>query len=310
MAHSESRLVVYAALSANMLIAAAKFAAALMTRSSAMLAEAFHSLADTGNQLFLLLGIKLSARPADARHPFGHSNERYFWAFIVAISIFTIGAAFSAYEGVHKLIHFRDPDQKLQHPWWGLGVLLVSVVLETFSWIMAYREVRATKRERGWVGTIVEARDPVIITVLLEDSAALAGLLTALGGLLLAWWTGNMLFDGIASVIVGLLLAGVAYVLARETKELLLGESVRAEDTQLITEVVESTPGVQKLVVQRAVHLGPEDVLAALKIHFDDTLTTHQLEQLIDEVERRLREKLPHLRRIWIEPAGERQPAD
>ena len=302
MAHSESGPVVYAALAANVLIAAAKFAAALFTRSSAMLAEAFHSLADTGNQIFLLLGIKLSARPADARHPFGHSNERYFWAFIVAISIFTVGAAFSTYEGVHKVIHFRDPAQRLQHPYWGLGVLLVSMALESFSWLMAFREVRRVKGKLGWVQTIVDARDPVIISVLLEDSAALCGLAVALAGLLLAWLTGNMLFDGLASVVVGLVLAGVAYVLARETKELLLGETVRREDAQLIVEIVEATPRVQRLVVQRTMHLGPEDVLAALKIQFEDGLTTHEIEQIIDEVERRLREKLPHLRRIWIEP--------
>jgi len=294
--------VIYAALGANLLIALAKFAAAFFTRSSAMLAEAFHSLADTGNQVFLLMGIRFSARPADPQHPFGHSRERYFWTFIVAISIFTVGAAVSGYEGIHKILSYRDPDQRLQHPWWGLGVLSVAVVLESFSWVVAYREARRSQAGRRWREVIADTRDPVLITVLLEDTAALLGLLCALTGLLLAWLTGNMLFDGIASVVVGLLLAVVAYVLARETKDLLLGESVRSEDAQRISAIVQQCPDVARLVVQRTMHLGPDDVLAALKIEFAPRLTTHEVEAAIDVVEQRLREGLPHLRRIWIEP--------
>jgi cation diffusion facilitator family transporter len=309
MAHSESRSVVIAALGANLLIAAAKLVAAAFTHSSAMLAEGFHSLADTGNQVFLLLGVKLSSRPADVKHPFGYGSERYFWAFIVAISIFTVGSAFSLYEGVHKIIHFRDPEQRLQHVAWALGVLGVSISLELFSWIVAARQFFRDQGRKTLSQTISDNRDPVVLTVLLEDSAALAGLLAALAGLLLAWLTGNMLFDGIASVVVGLLLAGVAFFLARETKDLLIGESVTPADTRRIRELVEGAPDVVRLVTQRTMHLGPEEALVALKIEFTAAMSTHAIEDAIDEIERRLRDAMPHLRRIWIEP-GHAAPAN
>lgn len=308
MAHSESGSVVYAALAANLIIAAAKFAAALFTRSSAMLAEAFHSLADTVNQVFLLLGLKLSGRPADPKHPFGYGSERYFWAFIVAISIFTVGAAFSFYEGVHKLLAFRDPTQSLRHPWWGIAVLLVSIALELSSWLVAFRSFVAQKGKLTLTQAISEARDPVVLTVLLEDSAALLGLLAALVGLLLAWLTGDMLYDGLASIVVGLVLAAVAYVLARETKHMLLGECVTGDHARRIEEIVSSSPAVRRLILQRTMHLGPDDVLAGLKIDFADGLTTEQIASSINEVERRLREELPQLRRIWIEPGYHQTP--
>jgi cation diffusion facilitator family transporter len=308
MAHHESRTLIFAALAANLVIALAKFAAAFFTRSSAMLAEAFHSLADSVNQVLLLLGLKLSARPADQKHPFGHGPERYFWAFVVAMSIFTVGAAFSMYEGIHKVIHYRDPGQRLQHAGWGLAVLLLGMALETFSWVVAVREFLRKKEARPLLEVIADARDPVVLTVVLEDSAALLGLLAALAGLVLAWLTGNMLFDGIASVVVGLLLAAVAWFLARESKDLLLGESVVRADADLIARIVAGSPSVRQLVVQRTMHLGPEDVLAALKVEFVDGLSTDEIEQAIDEVERRLRHELPHLTRIWIEP-GTAKPA-
>jgi cation diffusion facilitator family transporter len=302
MAHSESRSVVAAALTANLLIATAKFVAAVLTRSSAMLAEAFHSLADTANQIFLLLGVKLSGRPADRKHQFGYGSERYFWAFIVAVSIFTVGAAFAFYEGTSKIIHHRDPGQHLQHPWWGVGVLLVSVSLEFFSWVVAARQFFRDKGRKSLVQTISDSRDPVVLTVLLEDSAALMGLIAALAGLLLAWATGSMLYDGAASVVVGTILAAVAFFLARETRDLLLGESVTREDAARIRAIVEGCPSVRRLVTHRTTHLGPEEVLAALKIEFKEELNTHEIEEAIDAVEVKLRAELPHLRRIWIEP--------
>jgi cation diffusion facilitator family transporter len=308
MAHSESRSVIVAALGANLLIAVAKLVAAGFTRSSAMLAEGFHSLADTGNQIFLLLGVKLSARPADVKHPFGYGSERYFWAFVVAMSIFTVGAAFSLYEGVHKIINFRDPELRLQHVGWAFAVLGVSIALELFSWIVAARQFFRDKGRKSLGQTISDNRDPVVLTVLLEDSAALTGLLAAIAGLLLAWLTGNMLYDGIASVVVGLLLAAVAYFLARETKDLLIGESVTAADTQRIRELVEATPQVIRLVTQRTMHLGPEEALVALKIEFSETMSTHEIEDAIDQIEKQLRDAMPHLRRIWIEPGHPTPP--
>lgn len=304
MAHGESNLVVVAALLANGLIAVAKFIAAFFTRSSAMLAEAFHSLADTVNQLFLLIGVKLSTRPADRAHPFGYAKERYFWAFIVAVSIFTMGAAFSIYEGVKKIIHFDDPEHALRHPLWGLGVLGLALGLESVSWIIAVREFFRRKGGRPFGEAIRDARDPIIITVLFEDTAAIFGLITALAGLSLSWATGNMLFDGAASLLVGLVLAGVAYFLARETKDLLLGESVKAGDDLRIQQIIQRNQQVERLLVQRTMHLGPDDVLAVFKIEFINGLSTEDIEAAIDEIESDLRQALPYLKRIWIEPGS------
>ena len=304
MAHGESNLVVVAALLANGLIAVAKFIAAFFTRSSAMLAEAFHSLADTVNQLFLLIGVKLSTRPADRAHPFGYAKERYFWAFIVAVSIFTMGAAFSIYEGVKKIIHFDDPEHALRHPLWGLGVLGLALGLESVSWIIAVREFFRRKGGRPFGEAIRDARDPIIITVLFEDTAAIFGLITALAGLSLSWATGNMLFDGAASLLVGLVLAGVAYFLARETKDLLLGESVKAGDDLRIQQIIQRNQQVERLLVQRTMHLGPDDVLAVFKIEFINGLSTEDIEAAIDEIEADLRRELPYLKRIWIEPGS------
>ena len=304
MAHGESNLVVVAALLANGLIAVAKFIAAFFTRSSAMLAEAFHSLADTVNQLFLLIGVKLSTRPADRAHPFGYAKERYFWAFIVAVSIFTMGAAFSIYEGVKKIIHFDDPEHALRHPLWGLGVLGLALGLESVSWIIAVREFFRRKGGRPFGEAIRDARDPIIITVLFEDTAAIFGLITALAGLSLSWATGNMLFDGAASLLVGLVLAGVAYFLARETKDLLLGESVKAGDDLRIQQIIQRNQQVERLLVQRTMHLGPDDVLAVFKIEFINGLSTEDIEAAINEVESDLRQALPYLKRIWIEPGS------
>jgi cation diffusion facilitator family transporter len=302
MSQSESKIVVVGALLANILIAIAKFVAAFFTLSTAMLAEGFHSLADSVNEVFLLLGIRLAARPADRKHQFGHAMERYFWAFVVAISIFTVGAAVSMYEGVHRIIDSGDPASRLHHSAWAIGVLLVSLVLELVSWTLAMRQTLHAKGKRSFSRMIADSRDPVILTVLFEDSAAIFGLLAALAGLLLSLWTGNMIYDGVASVVVGIALGLVAYFLARETKDLLLGESVPFEDSKRIRAIVESSPCVMHLVVQRTMHLGPEEALAALKVKFADGLATDAIEEAIDGIERALRAEFPYLRAIWIEP--------
>ncbi len=309
MAAGGSNLVIIAALAANFLIAVAKFTAAAFTHSSAMLAEGVHSLADTINQVLLLLGVKLSTRPADASHPFGYAQERYFWAFIVAISIFTLGAAFSVYEGVNKILHFNDPARALKHPMWGVGVLLFGILLEGASWVIAIRAFWQEKGDRSLREALRDSRDPVVITVLFEDSAAMFGLVAALVGLSLSWVTGNMLYDGAASVTVGLVLGGVAFFLARETKAMLLGESVTRADSTRLREIVEGHPTVQRLMVQRTMHLGPEEVLVALKILFKngESLSADDLAIAVDEIEASLQQALPHLKRIWIEP-GRNQP--
>lgn len=308
MATGGSTFVVIAALGANLLIAVAKFGAAMVTNSSAMLAEAFHSVADTVNQALLLLGVKLSTRPADRKHPFGYAMERYFWAFVVAIIIFTLGAAFSTYEGIAKIRHLGDPSHALKQPIWGVAVLSLSILIEGVSWALAVREFFRQKGPRPIGEALRDSRDPVLITVLFEDSAAMAGLIIALTGVSLSWITGNMLFDGMASLVVGLVLAAVALLLARETKDMLLGESVAPQDSHRIREIVTSSPHVEHLVVHRTMHLGPDDVLLVLKVQFEDGLDLDGVETAINGIEQRLRVDLSYLKRIWIEP-GSAEPA-
>ena len=293
-----SQSVVVKALVANFGIAAAKFVAAFISGSVSMLSEAVHSLADSGNQFFLLLGMRRSARQEDAIHEFGYAAERYFWAFIVAISLFTVGATFSLYEGIHKVLH---PGGEVGHRTAAYIVLGVSIALELYSLNAAVAEFRHIKAGRSLKQTIDEARDAVIIIVLFEDLAALAGLVAALGGLLLSQLTGNGIWDGIGSIIVGVTLFSVAYFVARKTRRLLIGQSVPFAQRERIVQLVEQSPGVRKLVHLRTMHLGPDDVLVGMKIVVDDAASSGDAARLIDVIESRLRAELPVLKRIYVE---------
>src|SRR5262249_38617008 len=219
-----------AALAVNIAIAVFKFIAAGFSRSSAMVAGACHSPADTPNQIFLLIGMRKSARPPDRDHPFGYGPEAYFWAFMVAVSIFAVGGFFSVHEGVEKILHRNDPAQELSDPRWAYVVLGVSILLETYSLNVAMKEFRHIRAGRRVRRTLHETRDPTVLTVLFEDVAALFGLVVALGGILMARWTGNVAWDGAASIVVGLALGAVAWVLGRDTKHLLIGQSVTEAD--------------------------------------------------------------------------------
>lgn len=292
--------MVVKALVANLGIATAKFVVSFVSRSSAMLSEAVHSFADSGNQLLLLVGMKRSRRQEDAIHEFGYALERHFWAFIVAVSLFTIGATFSIYEGVEKILHRNDPNA-LGDPTWAYVVLAVSIGLELYSMHAAVREFRHLKAGRSLRQTIDEARDAVIIVVLFEDSAALVGLFSALAGVWLSHATGNALWDGVASIVVGVTLAAVAWFLARKTKGLLIGLSVTPIERGRILELVRSSPGVRELIHLRTMHLGPEEVLVAMKIIVDDRTRAGDVAQYVDLIEARLRAELPHLKRIYVE---------
>jgi cation diffusion facilitator family transporter len=263
-----------------------------------MLAEGCHSLADTANQAFLLVGVRLSRRPPDEKHPFGYATETYFWAFIVALCLFSVGAAFSIYEGLHKLAGHGRP---LEHIGWAYAVLAVSFALELYSFAVARREFHAIRRGRTFRQTLADARDPVVLTVLFEDAAALVGLAFAALGLFLTQRTGDPRWDGAASIAVGLALGAVAYVLAHESKDLLLGESVPRADRDRIRAIVAESPGVEAVVHLRTMHLGPQEALATIKVKFVDSLTTPELERAIDGIEARLRAALPILRRIYVE---------
>jgi cation diffusion facilitator family transporter len=301
--------VVMAALVVNVSIAVFKFIAAGFSGSSAMLAEAFHSTADTGNQIFLLIGMRKSARPPDHQHPFGYGRESYFWAFIVALCIFAVGGGVSVFEGVEKILHRHQPGNELHDPRWAYAVLGMSILLETYSLSVAMREFRHIRAGRGVRRTIEEARDPTVLTVLFEDAAALFGLVVAFGGILLARLTNNVVWDGAASIVVGLALGSVAWVLARESKSLLIGQSVTAADEERISAIVVGHPDVVELVHLRTVHLAADEVIAAIKVRFLGNLDTRTLELRINEIEAQLRKELPHLRRIYIEPGFNEEPS-
>lgn len=296
-----SQRVVIAALAVNLLIAAFKFVAAFLSRSTAMLAEAAHSLADCCNQVFLLIGTRRSARPPDDEHPFGYGPESYFWAFMVALSIFAIGAAFSVTEGVHKIRHLGEPHPE-GNALWAIAVLAVSIVLETYSFIVALKEFRHIRAGRGIRRTLKEARDPTVLTVLFEDLAALTGLVFALGGVLVARYTGNELWDGVASILVGLVLGAVAWFLAVDSKSLLIGEGATADDLARIRAVVSAHPDVVEVVHLRTMYLGPHEIIAAIKVRFLGNIDARTLENDINAIEAALRKELPLLRRIYIEP--------
>jgi cation diffusion facilitator family transporter len=297
-----SRRVVVAALLINIAIAACKFVAAFFSRSSAMLAEACHSLADTTNQIFLLIGMRRMERPPDQHHQFGHAREGYFWAFMVALSIFALGAGFSIREGIHKIEHRFDPDMALGDPRWAYAVLAASIVLESYSLVIAMREFRHISAGRGVRRTLEEARDPTVLTVMFEDIAALVGLGLALGGILLTRYTGDVLWDGLASILVGVALAGVAWMLARDAKSLLIGEGVTPGEDARIREIVAAQPDVLELVHLRTMHLGPDEVIMAVKVRFNGDLSVRALEDRINDMEAALRKDLPKLVRIYVEP--------
>ncbi|HEY2744958.1 MAG TPA: cation diffusion facilitator family transporter [Polyangia bacterium] len=301
--------VIVAALAVNVAIAIFKFIAAGLSRSSAMLAEACHSTADTANQIFLLIGLRKSARPPDRDHPFGYGPETYFWAFMVALCIFSVGGGVSVHEGVEKILHRHDPSQRLAGARWAYVVLGVSILLETYSLSVAMREFRHIRAGRGIRRTLKETRDPTVLTVLFEDLAALFGLAVALGGIVLTRVTGNVAYDGAASIVVGLALGGVAFVLARDTKSLLIGQSVTEADEQKIRDIVSAHPDVVELVHLRTMHMAPEEVLAAIKVRFLGNLDARTLELRINDIEAALRRELPRLRRIYIEPGFNEESA-
>lgn len=301
--HEGGLRVVLVALGVNLLIAAFKFVAAFLSGSTAMLAEAVHSLTDTANQGFLLAGMRRSARPPDARHPFGYGTETYFWAFVVAGCIFLVGGVVSAWEGVEKLWQVHHGTF---HPHgdarWALAVLGVSFGLELLSLRAAWREFTELRGGRTVRQALRDLRDPTILTVLFEDLAALVGLAVAFAGVMLTSATGNPLWDAGASVLVGLTLCGVAIVLGKSSMSLLLGEAVPPEELDRILELVNAYPAVVHVVHARTLHIGPRDVLLAIKVRFVPDLTVRALEDHINYIEKGLRNALPHLRRIYVEP--------
>ncbi len=296
MAH-ESKTTIYAALAGNLAIAVTKFGAAWWTGSSAMLSEAIHSLVDTGNQLLMLHGLRRSVRPATPEHPFGFGLELYFWTFVVAILIFGLGAGVSILEGVDKI---RTP-HPVEAPWVAYAVLAVSAGFEGTTWLVALRAFRRQTRNADVLEAVQRSKDPTIFTVLIEDSAALAGLAIAAAGLAGAQALGLPWLDGVASVLIGLLLAGTATFLARECKGLMMGEAADPATRDGLRRIATDAPGITGVNEVLTMHFGPADVLAVLSLDFEDALTARDVETAVSGIERRIKTEFPAVRRIFVE---------
>jgi cation diffusion facilitator family transporter len=293
-----TNVVLYAALAANLGIAAAKFLAAAVSGSSSMLSEGVHSLVDCGNQLLLLYGQRKARRPADGEHPFGYGRELYFWAFVVAILIFAGGAGVSLYEGVNRALHPRPID----HSAINYIVLAVSALLEGASWLVAVRSFDAKRGRQGWWRAIRASKDPAAFIVLFEDSAALLGLAVAAIGLSAAHILGDPRIDGVASILIGLILAVVAILLAREAKGLLIGESASPALIADIWDRIAARPEIVAVNHVRTIHTAPDAVFVAVSADFDDRLTLGAVEPLIETIEAELKAAHPELTAIYIRP--------
>lgn len=296
--HEGSKRAIWAAFAANLGIALAKLAAFLATGAASMLAEAVHSLADTGNQALLLLGAARARRRATPQHPFGFGRERYFWSFVVALLLFSMGSLFAIYEGIGKVLH----PHAVESPGWAFGVLGAALALEGLSLRTAVREARPLRGPRGWWAFVRHARSPELPVVLLEDVGALLGLGFALAGVGLAVATGDARFDALGSIAIGVLLGAIAILLGSEMQSLLIGESAAPEVEARIAAAIDAAPRVRRRIHMRTLHLGPEELLVGAKLEFDARLDAPALARAIDEVEAGIRAAVPEARVIYIEP--------
>jgi cation diffusion facilitator family transporter len=297
----ENPTVVYGAIAANAAIAVTKFTAAVFTGSSAMLSEGFHSAVDTGNESLLLLGVHRSKKPPDKMHPFGYGKELYFWSLIVAIALFGVGGGMSAYEGITHLQH----PTPLEDPTWNYIVLGIAAVFEMTSWVIAFKGIkdRVEPDETIW-HALRTSKDPTVTTVLFEDSAALTGLLIAFFGILVSHQTQNVLFDGIASILIGVVLGCTAVFLAYQSRGLLIGESADRDVVDSIRELTEDDPAVASAQTPLTMHLGPHEILVNLDVKFKEGLKATQMLDATDRLERAIREKNSNVKRVFIEASA------
>ncbi len=302
MSTSSSKKVIYAALVGNSLIAITKFTASVITGSSAMLSEAIHSLVDTGNQGLLLHGLKRAEKPADKDFPFGYGKEVYFWSFVVAILIFALGSGISIYAGIS---HILKPEP-ITNPMVNYIVLGLAMIFEGVAWYMAFKEFRKRKGRWGYVKAVQRAKDPSVFVVLFEDSAALLGLIIAFLGVFLAQVTGILWFDGLASVIIGLILGATAIWLAIETKSLLIGESANNEVNQEIHEIAASFPGIEHVNEVLTLHMGPGFILVNISIDFVDQVSAAEVEQTIAAIDQEIKARNILVKRVFIEAESRR----
>jgi cation diffusion facilitator family transporter len=304
----ESLGTVLVAGAVNLAIAVAKIVAGLMTGSAAMMSEGAHSVADTVDELFLLTALTRSKKPADVQHPFGYAMERYFWSLIAAVGIFVLGAGFSVYEGAEQLMH-PEPLGSLLIAYVVLGV---SFLFEGTSWAKAVVQLRGEAGDKG-IGVfrhVFTTPDPTVKTVAFEDTAALIGIVLAAVGITLHEVTGSGIWDGLASIAIGLLLVGVAISLGSSSKRNLIGESVPEDVRQGLTKVISESPGVEAVVELLTMRLGPDDVLVAARVDVDDAATGGDLEQVADEVETSIRDRYPEVRHVFLDPTPSVEPSD
>lgn len=295
-AHS-SKAVIYAALFGNLLIAVTKFAASVYTGSSAMLSEAIHSLVDSGNQGLLLHGLKRARKPADDMHPFGYGMELYFWTFVVAIMVFAVGAGVAFYEGIDRI---RYP-HAAENVYVNYLVLGAAIVIEAVPFTIALKAFLLQKGSRGVFDTIRRSKDPTVFTVLFEDSAAMLGLVVAMIGIALADYLQMPILDGVASIVIALILAGTAILLAFESKGLLIGEGVHPETRAAIRTILRNDERIAVTNEILTMHLGPQDVLVNLSVDFRDALSSADVEAAISELEEIIKSDFPEVRRVFIE---------
>jgi cation diffusion facilitator family transporter len=299
---SSSKKVIYAALIGNALIAVTKFAASVVTGSAAMLAEGIHSLVDTGNQGLLLYGLHKAKKPPDEKFPFGHGKEVYFWSFVVAIMIFAMGAGISLYEGVVHILH----PEPVNNPMVNYVVLGFALIFEGRPWFFAFKAFSRSKGQWSYVQAVQRGKDPTIFLVLFEDSAAVLGLIVAFFGIWLGQVTGIVYLDGIATVIIGLILGGTAVWLAYETKGLLIGESANREIVQSIREMAKQLSGVTHVNEVLTMHMGPEFILVNLSVDFRDGVASEVVQESVAQLDGRIKAKHPFVKRVFVEAEARR----
>lgn len=297
-AQSGSRTVIYAAVAGNLMIAATKFIAAAWTGSSAMLSEGVHSLVDTGNGLLLLYGLHRAARPPDLTHPFGHGRELYFWSFVVALLVFAVGAGVSFYEGVSHILAPRHASNLTAN----YVVLGLSLLFEGYTWRVALREFRKAKGSLGYYAAVRQSKDPSVFTVLFEDTAALLGLLVAFLGITAAAYFDRPELDGVASIMIGAILAVTAVFLARESKALLMGEAALPQVQDDILAIARADPDVEQVNGLTTVHLGPDQIVVALSLEFKDDRATGDIEGCVERIEAKLRGKRNDIASVFVKP--------
>lgn len=292
-----SKIVVYGAIGANLAIAVAKFTAAFFTGSAAMLSEGIHSLVDSGNGLLILLGLSRATKPATEEHPFGYGKELYFWTMIVAVLIFAVGGGISLYEG---WIHIQKP-APLTDPTWNYWVLGLAVLFEGIACTLAFREFNKTRGDAGFWKALRASRDPAVYAILLEDLAALVGLVIALGGVYFGHLLNNPYFDGGASLAIGVLLIGMAIFMLKETRGLLVGEGIDAPTRASLQALAKADPAVQSIKPPLSMYLGPAEAFLALDVRFQQDLTAQQVEDAVGRLEKAIRAKHPEFKRIFVE---------